>query len=121
MATVDNVSVIQFPTPNAAWDQPTHFGVWSAASGGDFLGGSALGSTVTAPAIGADVEFAAGALDIEIPDGEFTTDGADLAIAGFIGTALYVSLHSSNPGSSGNNELSGGNYARVMVASAGWS
>ena len=119
MATYDNDQVIQFPTPTGAWNTPTHFGAWTSSSGGTLRGGSLLGSTVSAPAIGADVEFAAGALDIEIPDGEFTSDGAEAAIEGFIGSSLWISLHTGSPSSS--NELSGGSYARVQVTSSNWS
>ena len=121
MATYDNAAIIQFPMPSAAWTEPTHFGLWDAMTAGNFRGGDALSASVSAPAIGADVQFAAGALDIEIPDGDFTTAAAGDAIEGFVGTALYVSLHSADPGDTGASELTGGDYARVEVLAAGWT
>ena len=38
---------------------------------------------------------------------------------GLLGAAVYCSLHTANPTSS--NELSGNAYARVSVASTGWT
>ena len=34
-----NSAVIQFPTATANWGTITHFGIWSAASAGNFIGG----------------------------------------------------------------------------------
>jgi hypothetical protein len=33
-----NTGIIQYPTATAPWGTVTHFGLWSAASGGSFLG-----------------------------------------------------------------------------------
>lgn len=33
-----NTGVVQYPTATAPWGTITHFGLWSAASGGSFLG-----------------------------------------------------------------------------------
>jgi hypothetical protein len=33
-----NTGVIQYPTATASWGTVTHFGIWTAASGGSFLG-----------------------------------------------------------------------------------
>jgi hypothetical protein len=40
-----NTAVIQYPTATANWGTITHFGIWSAVSGGTFLGWN----TVTIP------------------------------------------------------------------------
>lgn len=40
--TAANSAVVQFPQAVANWGTITHFGIWSAASGGSFLGGGAL-------------------------------------------------------------------------------
>jgi hypothetical protein len=37
-----NNALIQYPTATAAWGTITHFGIWSAASGGTFYGGAAV-------------------------------------------------------------------------------
>jgi hypothetical protein len=36
-------------------------------------------------------------------------------------TTVYVSLHTADPGDTGANEVTGGNYARIGVANAGWT
>lgn len=121
MADRSNTATIQFPTPTAAWADPTHFGIWTASSGGSFLGGEALTTNVDAPSTGDDVEFGAGNLTVEIPDGDFTATGAGRGLDGFLAGTLYISLHSGAPGNNGADELSGGGYARVAIAAAGWS
>ena len=121
MATRDNISAITFPTPTAAWLAPTHYSLWTSMTGGTFLGATPLTGTPAAPAIGATVSFAAGALDITVPDGELSSVGGGRAAAGITSSTVYVSLHSSDPGDDGSNELSGGGYARVAVATGGWS
>ena len=46
-----NTGVVQYPTATASWGTVTHFGIWSAVTGGTFLGYN----TVTTPkAIGID-------------------------------------------------------------------
>ena len=37
-----NNALIQYPTATAPWGTVTHFGLWSAVSGGTFLGGAAV-------------------------------------------------------------------------------
>lgn len=37
-----NSGVIQYPTATAPWGTVTHFGLWSASSGGSFLGSAAV-------------------------------------------------------------------------------
>lgn len=34
---------------------------------------------------------------------------------------VHVSLHTADPGDTGANEVTGGNYARIAVANAGWT
>lgn len=46
-----NTTVLQYPTATASWGTITHFGLWSAASGGSFLG---YNTVVTPKAIGVD-------------------------------------------------------------------
>ena len=118
MAFARNTNVVQFPTPQSGgWSAPTHFGLWTEATAGTFLGSSPVDGSPEAPAIGADVEFGATQLVIEIPNGELTNDGATRAVQGFVNAGtIYVSLHSSAPGTTGANELSGNEYARVAVA-----
>ena len=40
--SASNDTLIQFNTATASWGTLNYFGIWSAASGGDFLGGAAV-------------------------------------------------------------------------------
>ena len=41
--TVDaNTAIVSYPSATADWGTVTHFGLWSAATAGNFLGGQAL-------------------------------------------------------------------------------
>ena len=122
MATATNTAIVQFPTPSANWTTPTHFGIFTAITSGNFLGGDQLTSVVVQPTIGANVSFAASALTVVIPNGELTNDGSNDALEdGLLGNSVYVSLHSADPAQTGANELTGGAYARIVVAATGWT
>jgi len=58
-----NNAVVEFPVATANWGTLTHFGVWSAATGGTYLGGDEL---ETAKAINVDdvARFLAGYLQV---------------------------------------------------------
>ena len=121
MATARNTGVIQFPEPTGTWTQPTHYGIWTGATGGDFIGGDQLTSTVPQPTTGSDVEFAASALGLTLTEDEETAAGGRRSLNGYLVGTVYVSLHSAAPGTNGANEISGNAYARVGVALAGWT
>jgi hypothetical protein len=63
-STAANDGVVEFPTATGDWLEATHFGIWSASTGGTFIGGDAL---TTAKTITTDdvARFPAGALEIE--------------------------------------------------------
>lgn len=42
-----NSTTIDFPSALSAWGDITHYGIWSAASGGVFIGGDPLSATRT--------------------------------------------------------------------------
>lgn len=42
-----NSALIQFPIAEASWGTITHFGLWSASSGGTFLGSAPLNASKT--------------------------------------------------------------------------
>ncbi len=52
--TLSNSAAIDFPTATGSWGTVTHFGIWDAVSGGNFLGGYAL----TTPKLVADTDVA---------------------------------------------------------------
>jgi hypothetical protein len=60
-ATKSNGAAVNFPTPTGSWGTATYFGIWDAATVGNFVGGAAL---TTSQAIGLNntVAFAIGAL-----------------------------------------------------------
>lgn len=58
-----NTGVVQYPTATAPWGTITHFGIWSASSGGTFLGSAAV---TTPKTIATDdiARWEIGALDV---------------------------------------------------------
>lgn len=54
------------PATPAGWPAATHFGLWSASSGGTFHGGAALGTARTVNA-GDSAQFAVGTLQVTSP------------------------------------------------------
>ena len=95
-----------------AGTDPTHAGMWTALTGGTFIGGRAITTNVPG---GTSFRLAAGALDINLTTGDLSEPGNRRAIAGVIDGGIYVSLHTSSPGTNGANEVSGGSYARQSV------
>ena len=122
MAVARNNIVITFPTPSAEWDV-THWGLFLHSTDNDpedFALGDNLGSPQTIPA-GSTVTFPISNISITIPNGDATNVGSDRAVDGFIAGTLYLSLHGSNPGSTGAGEISGGNYSREPITSSQWA
>ena len=66
--TAENDALITFPTASGAWSAATHFGLWTASSGGTFRGGAALDTARTA-ASGDTIRFAIGALVVQVENG----------------------------------------------------
>lgn len=63
--TTSNNASIAFPTPSASWGSVTHFGIYSASTGGNLL---IYGALATAKTINANdtVSFPAGSLTFQI-------------------------------------------------------
>lgn len=107
-----------FNEPSANWSTPTHAGMWSAATNGTLYATWAISGTVNVPVSGADVYIPDDGLDFDFTG--FTSAGIQKCIkGGLLSSTLYAALHTAAPTSS--NELSGGSYARVTVASSVWS
>lgn len=128
MASATNTSSVEFSSGvTGNWQRPTHFGVWTHATGttaSQFIGRSALTGSPAAPVTGASVSFAAGALSLTIDETELTNEGAKQALMGITDVALYISLHTGDPGTTGASEFvssSSPGYARKVVASTGWT
>lgn len=60
-----NNGVIQFPQATGSWGTITHFGIWSAASGGSYLGGEAV-DVSKAIGIGDVARWDVGTLTVEV-------------------------------------------------------
>lgn len=58
---ISNAALIVFPTASANWTAATHFGIWDAATVGNFIRGNILGASKTVLS-GDHAEFAIGAL-----------------------------------------------------------
>ena len=64
-SVIDNANAITFPQATGAWGTITHFALYDAAVGGNYLGGGAL-STSKAPTTGDTPSFAAGELNVTL-------------------------------------------------------
>lgn len=60
--TLTNASVITWPTATASWGTLTYFGIWDAATGGNFLGSAAINSVTIGT--GGAPNFPVGSLSI---------------------------------------------------------
>lgn len=121
MAIATSNVIIQYGTPSSSWGTISHYGLWTAATGGTFLGSSSL-TTSRSVATGADAEFPSGDFTVTVPRGELSNAGARLALAGVTGTTSsttrYVSLHTSSPGTAGTTgevSTSSTGYAREGI------
>lgn len=120
-----NRVALTFALPSAAWDDPTHVGMWDSETGGKLLHHEALTNDVAAPRTGSAVTYAAGALTVTL-GGEITPDGVQAACqSGLLSSTVYASLHTADPtdvaATAAANELTGNAYARLAVASAQWT
>lgn len=135
-----NAALVQFPKATGGSETATHFAIGTASSGtGKILFRKALTSNL---AISTNVQpqFPAGDLDITFSGdagnsflseiAEHILNNADIALVGdatglrgsSTAGSLYVSLHTADPGASGDqttNECAYTSYARVAVARSG--
>jgi len=61
-----NANRIAFPTPTAAWADPTHVALWDAAGAGNLLAAIALTNDVAPPPAGIEVSFPIGTLTLAL-------------------------------------------------------
>lgn len=114
-----NTSAVVFPTATGNWTEATYGGLFDAATAGNFLFGAALTANI---AVLTDeiARFAAGAFDLSVTGKFGLTTAHNVINALFRNTALqvaavYASLHSADPGTTGASELSGSGYARSAM------
>lgn len=135
-----NAALVQFPKATGGSETATHFAIGTASSGtGKILFRKALASNL---AISTNIQpqFPAGDLDITFSGdasnaflselAEHILNNAAIALIGdatglpesATDGSLYVSLHTADPGATGNqttNECAYTSYARVAVARTG--
>ena len=114
MATATNTNIVQFPEPDSDWSAaPTR---WRLKRGSTTIINRPLSSSVDTPLDGADIQFAAGDIELELPNNEWETAGALNILAYYLDNVdLTVHLYD------GNNEISGGSYASQTINSGDWT
>ena len=125
MATATNSGAITWEAaPQTAIDgnaDATHIGLWTALTNGNFLGGEAIGTDLSALILGEKYSIAASGLTITVPNTDYTSAGGQRVVGGMVSTIIYVSVHSADPGGTGANEIT--DLARVSIAAGatGWT
>ena len=131
MATAKNTNIIRFPVPTtSANTDATHWGLWDAASNGNFLYGGALSGDPAALTASQAFSFASNALIIAKPAIGFLSEtGAHGTLKGLLlpttfsnaqitDAEVWVSLHTATPGNTGANEVTaedGGGRTKVTA------
>ena len=114
-----NRAVENFPTLTGAGVAITHWGLYSAMTGGNLLLDRELGTPSDAPPIGATVGFDAQAIGWGF-DGHVTQAGSVACLTtGLISGTKYLSLHTGDPGNNGDNALSG--ESPIAVTNSQWT
>jgi hypothetical protein len=63
---VQNSAAITFPSPTGTWGTCSFFGAWDAVTGGNFLFGGALNSSIAPLSGGSAPSFAVGAASVDM-------------------------------------------------------
>ena len=119
-ANTNAVTTVAAPS-GAVGDDCTHVAFWSAASAGSLLGTQALSNNPDALALGERYSFAAGALVLTTPAGANETEAmAQRAATGKVAGGVWVSFHTSDPGSAGTTgQIT--EFGRVSIPQADWT
>lgn len=118
---MNTVAVVFNSLPTAT---VTHFGIWDAQTGGNFVQGGMLSQTVNTSGAAAFL-VTAGSLVLQFTDTpqltNFTTYMRNTILdylyrqIGFRTSPVCASLHIGSPGQTGTNEVTGGGYVRQPV------
>ena len=118
MATGRNTARIIFNNhPNV---DPTHYSLWTALTGGTYLGGDAISQNVRQPQTGDTVAFPAGMLIVDFPHGELTEPMMIRALNGALAGNIYIQTHSAAQGANGTDNVIPG-QTRAVIALAQWT
>lgn len=122
MATARNTNIVRSAQAPAAavGDDCTHIGFWSDETAGDFLGSVQITTNPDPLQLDERMQIAAGALVLTQPTstGE-TAKMAVRALNGRIGAALWISYHTSSPGTDGSAGLIP--IARTGIVASAWT
>ena len=115
----ENTAALEFPEPTAdSTATPTHWALYSAATGGTLYAVQALAGSPEAPVLGSDFGFAPGTLELARAAGAVTGLGMKRAYeSGLVSGTTHVGLFANQP--SGATPTAIGD--RVGVAAAGWA
>ena len=124
MATAKNNSDISFGSVTTGGQDATHWGLWTAPTAGVFIVGGT--NSTNTPALASGQNFLVEDEDaiITVPasvSGRLSEAGARKILAGLVSGTTYMSMHSSDPGNTGANEISGDGISRVSVDSTAWT
>jgi len=122
----ENTNQITFPQATGDWGTITHWAIYSAITGGDFLAHGDFAVSKACPN-GTNLYVGAGDIDVEFSAGGVTTNLADQLLDHVFKTTeytpetnLYVALFTTSPTDTGQagTECSDGSYAREVCN--GW-
>ena len=123
MATATNTAAIVFEAApaDAVGDDATHYGIWDAATNGNFLGGDTIGTNPTPLELGERYEIEASSITLTFLRGTdgFTEEMAKRQRDGAVSGTLYISVHDGDPGTTGANEIT--DLDRATIAESGWT
>ena len=118
MAVATNNKILDF-TAGPVGADATHFGFWTAAVNGIWLGGTPINTNPTPLAANDRYQFGVSAIGLTFPRGEWQEAMAQRSAAGGVAGTLYISIHSADPGITGANEIP--NSSRVVILSSEWT
>ena len=118
-ATAKNTNAVDSAAASGNADA-THFGLFDASTGGNFLQGGSLGNDPAALRSGDKYRIPANALTLtEANPAGGTSHAAERAVRGRIAGGVWVSWHSGDPGTNGANAIS--TVARTQIAASGFT
>ena len=111
-----NSGVLNFADPTSAGVAITHWGMYDAANAGNLLLDYELASALAAPQVGASVGFDAGAIGWGFSGAVTEMGSRACCSAGLLSGTRYLSIHTDDPGTAGDNAVANEDPIQVMQA-----
>ena len=124
MATLQNNGAIDFNPTSVVGPDATHWGFWDAQNGGNFLQGGPNNTDTPPLVIGQIFRVPISMIVITLladAAARLSETGARRYLAGMVAAGVWVSVHSSDPGNTGADEITLGGIGRVFVSLTGWT